>query len=163
MIPAFPTTVSPRRAPRRKTDRALNQVAGAVRRELDVNPVSMAIDTVATIPVDVTPVQVAAITPRMQEIRLEDLTYEIIFYPVVSHSAEVVSSVVPHSAEVVSSVVPHSAEVVSSVVSPRAEDYQPSAPPLHALPHPTAHECLRRLDALELEIAWMCELMSRLH
>ena len=68
---------------------------------MDVNPVSMAIDTVATIAVDVTPVQVAAITPQMPEIRLEDLPYEIILSPVVSQSAEVVSSVVPYSAEVV--------------------------------------------------------------
>ena len=41
--------------------------------------------------------------------------------------------------------------------------YKPSAPPLQDLPHPTAQECLRRLDALELEIAWLRELMSRLH
>lgn len=43
------------------------------------------------------------------------------------------------------------------------EDYQPSAPPLQDLPHPTAQECLRRLDALELELKQMRELMSRLH
>ena len=38
--------------------------------------------------------------------------------------------------------------IASREVSPRAEDYQPSAPPLHALPHPTAQECLRHLDSL---------------
>ena len=38
--------------------------------------------------------------------------------------------------------------IESPEVSPRAEDYQPSAPPLHALPHPTAQECLRHLDSL---------------
>ena len=43
------------------------------------------------------------------------------------------------------------------------EDYQPSAPPLQDLPRPTAQECLRRLDALELELKQMRELMSRLH
>jgi hypothetical protein len=43
------------------------------------------------------------------------------------------------------------------------EDYQPSAPPLQDLPHPTAQECLRRLDAIELELKQMRELMSRLH
>jgi hypothetical protein len=103
MIPEFPNTPSPRRPPRRKIDRAHNQVADAppaVCRELDVNPVSMAIETVTTIPVDVTPVPVAAITSQMQEIRLEDPPYELILSPVVSHPAEV-SSVMPHSAEVV--------------------------------------------------------------
>jgi hypothetical protein len=51
----------------------------------------------------------------------------------------------------------------SNPQQPPEEDYQPSAPPLQDLPRPTAQECLRRLNALEIELKQMRDLMSRLH
>jgi hypothetical protein len=72
-------------------------------------------------------------------------------------------SIVFQMAEVSLSVPSSPQQAPSNPQQAQEEDYQPSAPPLQDLPHPTEQECLRRLDALELELKQMRELMSRIH